>query len=356
MLSLPTSLLKRTNISIGLSFVLGICTLTALWVALTFHVNTYDTHTIRQGSLDVIANVTAYQLQSNGISIFMTPPHVAIIGLPFIIFGERWTAFWNVLSILLVITNKEKTLYGFLSKLLFVVSPPIVILVAASNINGFTVGIGLLGLLSNRGKWIRGISWAFLLLRPQDSIGILIYDGIQALRQRDYLAFLTCGVLVFSPIVFSMNIFSEWAQAMYYPMFVDSPVGYSLSLQKTHGLGIAVIFLVGILFLRLITFSPSNGFQLRTIHSLPQIEVYWLLSVTVLVLGNYVSYYMVWMVLIILEICSGFRTFLLWIIFGIVGVLTMVTPNPPVYQLGLLILMLAVALIAPRQQPTLSQN
>lgn len=348
MLSSLVSLLKRANIPIGITFTLGICALTALGVALTFHVNTYDTYTIRQGSLDIIANEDAYQIQSNGVSIFMTPPHVAIIGLPFIILGERWVAFWNVFFILLVLTYNEKKLYGFLLKLLFVVSPPILILVAASNINGFTLGIGLLGLLSNNGKWVRGISWAFLLLRPQDSIGILIYDGIQALRQRDYLAFLTCGVIVVLPIIFSVNIFWEWAQAMYFPLFVDSPVGYTLSLQKTHGWMVSGGFLALVIWLRFSRFSRLKGLQLRSIRSLPQIEIYWILFIVVLVIGSYVSYYAIWLVLVILGIYSGLRTLLLWTLFLVIGAFTMIAPTPTTYQLGLLTLIILTAIITPR--------
>ncbi len=329
-------------------FITGLNILVAVVIVLTFHVNENDTRVLLTGSLKIIENNLPYDLNedNNSKSMFMTPPHISVIGMPFLVFGKRWSAFWNVLFVLIVLTHNEKSFVRLGLKLLFVFTAPFLILVASTNISGSMVGLGLIGLLSNRGGLVRGASWAFMLLRPQDVWAILIYDGIRALQQRDYKAFITAGLIVLIPLIFAWDIFQQWLQAIYYPVFIGSPVGYSLSLSSTHGLLYAIGFSLIVTLLRLVIYS--DGFQLRTRQSYSQTEIYWLLAMASLVFGSYVSYYMIWLILIVLPNFDSLRVVVLWIIFSVVGVLTMTVPNPPVYQAGMLILIVFTALIAPR--------
>ncbi len=341
--------------------------LVALVAALLFTVNDTDTLVIRNGSLQILMNDEPYELVEGNKSPFTSPPHVALIGLPFVIAGSRWSAFWNVFfSLPLVIGNKNQLL-TLAAKLSLIFTPPFLYMLASANITGTVTGIGLLLLFAEVKGPARGIAWAFLLLRPQDSWTFLIYDGVKAARNRDYTAAVTTLVIVLLPLLFTPTVIERWLQAMYYPLFVDTLPGYTLSLAGTHGLVTAVAFLAIVAALRAFTFKPGMGLTRRQLADVSQAEVYWYLAVVALVAGPYTAYYMLWLAFLIVRDYGFVRTLLLLLFTMSVGVVLMTAPNPEQVQIAMLLLIMAIAVISPRtrseseaaihnQQPAQNQN
>lgn len=325
--------------------------LVALIASLLFVVNDTDTRAIRDGSLKILNNDAPYALLPSSMSPFSSPPHVALIGLPFVIAGARWSAFWNVFFAMPAVLGNRNSLATLAAKLLLIFTPPFLYMLASANITGTVTGIGLLFLFANAKGAIRGLAWAFLLLRPQDSWLFLIYDGIRALRSRDGMAFLTCGVIVVVPLVFTPTVFERWLTAMYYPLFIESLPGYRLSLSGTHGLGVALAFLAGVGLLRSFRLDgPRVHWRQRGDFS--QAEVFWLMAVVTLVAGVYSAYYMLWLVFLIVRDYGLLRTIVLLVVTMVVGRMYMTLPNPQQIQTAMLILIAALAILSPRQMPS----
>lgn len=325
--------------------------LASLGAVTVFHANENDTRVISEGALKIIADEAPYELDGRAYTTFMTPPHVSFLGLPFLIFGPDWSAFWDTFFVLLVLTFNERWLQALLAKLLFMGSAAVIILIAAANITGTVTGIGLLLLLLHVSGFGRGVAWAFLLLRPQDGWAFLLYDGLRSLWERDFLAPLVTLSILLVPLVFSLDIYREWLGAMYFPLFVDTPVGYSLSLRATAGLPIAFLFYAVVVGIRSVVITPGFKLRWRSPTQMSEAERFWLLGVAALMLGTYTAYYQLWLVLIIVRDYKAGRTLLLLAIWTVVGFSTMVVISPERFQVGLIILILITALISPRSQP-----
>ena len=326
----------------------------ALVIALTsvsiFVVNDNDTQIIRDGSLRILTNTNPYALSeaNNTKSGFMNPPHIALLGLPFVIFGAKWSAVWNVFFVLLIITGKVTDLRGLAVRLMFIFTAPLLLLLASANISGTTTGIGLLLLLFEVKGPLRGVAWGYLLLRPQDSWIILLYDGVRAIRARDYKAIITCTVIVLMPVLFAPDVLQRWLAAMRYPLLVDSPVGYSLSLTGTHGPLTALAFIAIVMLLRIWTYDRVSGLRWRRRDDISQAEFFWFMAIAILVLGQYTAYYMLWLSLIIVRDYGAVRALLLLIFLTVVGLLFMTEPNPERAQAGMLLTIIGMAVLSPR--------
>jgi hypothetical protein len=320
----------------------------ALIASFFFVVNDTDTRAIRNGSLQILTNSAPYTLENNK-SPFTSPPHVALLGLPFVVAGARWSAFWNVFFALPVVIGNRNGLATLAAKLMLIFTPPFLYMLASANITGTVTGIGLLLLLANATGPSRGLAWAFLLLRPQDGWLFLLYDGFRALRTRDLTAFLSCGVIVIIPVLFTPTVFERWFTAMYFPLFIDSLRGYTLSLSGTHGFGITLAFLLGIGVLRSFKVVDRRVVW-RQKGDFSQAELFWLMAVITLVAGFYTAYYMIWLAFIIVRNYGLIRTALILFITMGVGAMYMTLPQPEQVQTGMLILIVVLAVLSPRER------
>ncbi|MFN8373953.1 MAG: hypothetical protein U0694_13885 [Anaerolineae bacterium] len=213
---------------------------------------------------------------------FANPPHSPPLIAPFVILGARWSAFWNMFFILYCFMNRRQPLIASLAKLLFIFTPPLLYVAAAANVTGIGAGIGLILLLSHRKGALRGLAWAYLLVRPQDGWAFLLYDAYRAWRERDYWAFVIAANVMALPIVSAPEIFAAWLRIL--PDV--SPIVTSLSLTKSHGLFYGLLFFGLIVALRLYHWD-NHRLRWRAPTGWPELERFWLCAVLVLVTGPY---------------------------------------------------------------------
>lgn len=317
----------------------------AVSAALIFVVNTND-NSIHIEAVRRFFTGDALYVNWDELS-FANPPHSPPLIAPFVIFGARWSAFWNLFFILYCFVGQQQKLASSLAKLLFIFSAPLLYVAASANVTGIVAGIGLIVLLNRvKGFW-RGLAWAYLLVRPQDGWAFILYDVYRALRERDYWAFITAGTIVLLPFLFAPNLFLAWWRIL--PSV--SPIVTSLSLTKTHGLLIGLLFFMFIVALRL--FDWSNGkLSWRLPTQWTETERFWLCAVLALVVGPYTVYYMLWLMFIPLRDYGVWRTLILFAFVTIVGFLFMTQADPAAAQFGMLLVLIFIGLFMSRRVTT----
>lgn len=325
--------------------------LTAVFTALNYHVNDHDTMFFSNVMWDFVRG--NYDYQSNeGLSLFpdedfvvggmnyMNPPQSAYLILPFLAFTPRWSAFWNLFFIMLVLVGNAEQLNRALARLTLIFTAPLIVVAAAANFVGIATGLGLFILLIAGRGWLRGIAWAFMLTRPQDTFMILAYELVTSLRQRDWRAYVTCAALLLIPVIqYDPFIYVRWlstpvVSAKNLGLTVDSPV-------------LAVSFVLVIFAIRFVNWQDGR-FTWRRWGSLPKVEQFWLLTVTGHILGPYTSYYMIWMFLLPVRNYAIWRTVVLFVGVTVIGLLFFTAADRIVFQRGMVILVTFVAVLTPR--------
>jgi hypothetical protein len=77
--------------------------------------------------------------------------------------------------------------------LLMLIHPIFIVLIASANPEWLMVGPGLWLLYRYPRGWTRGLAWVLLSGKPQAVAFLLVFDGIQALRERDWKAIVVMG-------------------------------------------------------------------------------------------------------------------------------------------------------------------
>ena len=158
-------------------------------------VNSYDNAFQSRASWNVFVNHRwpADDPAEQQRTLYFNPPHSAIITAPFVMFGPHVAAFFATVFILILFVGERRGLAALLT-LLFVLTPPMMFVIAEAGLIGFTTGLGLIFVLADKRGPMRAFSWAMLAVRPQDNLPVLIWSGIEALRQKDWKAFVLGGL------------------------------------------------------------------------------------------------------------------------------------------------------------------
>jgi hypothetical protein len=93
---------------------------------------------------------------------------------------------WLALSVSLFATSVIDL--GTPAALLLLAHPIVITLIASSNPEWIFIGPGLWLLYRTPKGWGRGLAWLFLTCKPQTTAILLLFDGWDALRQRDWRA------------------------------------------------------------------------------------------------------------------------------------------------------------------------
>lgn len=316
-----------------------IAIVTCAFAAATFVVNAHDNQMYINTTQRFWAGLY------NGVEL-QNPPHSYIFLTPFVLFGERTAAFWNLLPIMLLFIHWQTDLKRDSAKLLMLLTPPLLYVSASANISG-VVAAGLLLLLARQRGIVRGLAWVMLTIRPQDTLTLLVVEGVLALYQRDWKAFLIAAIIGFFPAIFYPQIFVVW--------FVDLATStrngdYSLSITPNQGLLAALGFLALIVSLRAVEWRDGR-LALRRWRDVSLLERWWGCLLIQMIAGPYTSYYAIWMLLIPLRHYGLWRTLLIFVLQMGIGLAFMTQADPAVQQIGFLISIVVVALIAPRREP-----
>ncbi len=123
--------------------------------------------------------------------------------------------------------------------LLMLIHPIFIVLIASSNPEWLVIGPGLWLLYRFPRGWTRGLAWILLSTKPQALAFLLVFDGIQALLERDWRAILLLGIVVI-------------AGFLAYPNFLQNIHGGAWSATTIAHFGIigALIASVAVLALR----------------------------------------------------------------------------------------------------------
>ncbi len=126
--------------------------------------------------------------------------------------------------------------------LLLLLSPIFITLLASSNAEWLWVGPGLWLLYRAPKGWTRGLAWLLLSCKPQTTVFLLLVDGWDALRSRDWRAF---GLAAAAAIV-------TWAL---YPQFLTQlavrlDINWSASVVYRYGILVAALTTALILLIR----------------------------------------------------------------------------------------------------------
>lgn len=284
------------------SFVLG---LISLFATTSFTVNTFDygvyhdsAEALLQGKSPYSINTSYYEndpLRGNErILVFhsyFNPPHTIFYVAPFVFWGARVLAFVNVFILLLLfIGTARHPISTALLGVATILSPQLLFVVAAVNIPGLTIGIGLCLLLYFPKKFGRALAWTGLGGRPQDSALLLLVDGWRALHERDWTAFIW-GIILMSPTAI---LLMEWIDS-----FPDRPPGNTLSPSFHLGYFWTLLYLA-------VLIGIWWRFKSRQI-----ISQYWLMIVVWQLVQPYVVFYAVWVHLLPIRMMGPIRALIL---------------------------------------------
>ncbi|MEP7287471.1 MAG: hypothetical protein ABI947_17070 [Chloroflexota bacterium] len=169
-------------------------------------------------------NVIDYGVRINAIHAFLNgqspytvdgfyePPWCIFIILPL---GGQPLETWLALTVAFFVA--ETVDLGKPSGLVQLAHPLFITLLVSSNPEWIYLGPGLWLLYRTPKGWGRGLAWLFLTCKPQTTFFLLIFDGIAALRQRDWKAFALAG----SAAVVSWFLFPDWIARLSIRMYVD---------------------------------------------------------------------------------------------------------------------------------------
>src|SRR5260221_2698492 len=171
---------------------------------------------------------------------YLVPPWTIFITLPL---AYQALATWLALTVALFVTMifdaptlRRSTPAG----LLLLIHPIFITLIASSNPEWLLIGPGFWLLDHFPRGWGRGLAWVFLTTKPQTTIVLLIFEGIMALRQRDWKAIgIAAAIAVGTFLIFPQPI---------EPLL--KPHDWSASVIAHYGLIGAIVVTVLILAIR----------------------------------------------------------------------------------------------------------
>jgi hypothetical protein len=343
----------------GVIFVLIM--LTALLAVSLLQVNSYDNIIHRRASWNVfITQRLPYDDPIEQVrTLYFHPLHTAFLTAPFVIFSERPAAFWNVVFILIVLIGARRGLPA-LATLLFAPSPPLVFVIAAANMPGFTTALGLIFLLAKKRGPLRAYAWAMMAGRPQDNILTLAWSALTALRQRDWAAF-ALGAGLMLPTILTLEHWLAITPRSVDQLAIVPDEFYSLSISVNSGLPAAIAFLALVIGWRLLDVrwervagqQPCMSIRWRSARRLPLTEQIWLLNLIWLMLTPYYLVYMLWMMLLPLRLYGAGRSVVLWLLVSAIGAASMTALRPESVYLGGLAVTVVVALLTPKLERSL---
>jgi hypothetical protein len=147
---------------------------------------------------------------------------------------ETWLALSVTLFVVMILD------LGHPSGLLLLLSPVLLTLIASSNPEWLLVGPGIWLLYRTPKGWGRGLAWLLLACKPQSTIVLLILEGIDALRTRDWKAFTLAGAVAVASMLLLPLPFERLLK----------PHDWSASVMRHYGLVGAIIGTVIILAVR----------------------------------------------------------------------------------------------------------
>jgi hypothetical protein len=124
--------------------------------------------------------------------------------------------------------------------LLLLAHPVFILLLASSNPEWIFLGPGLWLLYRTPRGWGRGLAWLLLTAKPQTTFILLLFDGVQALRSRDWKAI---GLAAFVAIITTILFFPPIEGLM-------KPHDWSASVLSNYGVLGAALATVVILAVR----------------------------------------------------------------------------------------------------------
>ncbi len=327
------------------------CALIAGIAAATYLVNDHDNQIHRQLAerffLGGDGDIYTYELDGQTRTGYYLPhsgPFIAV----FTYLGPRYSAFWDLAVILLLITSTSQRWSELGTRSLVIFTPLVLFATAAANISGTMTGLGLLLLLTQRRGVPRGIAWAMLLIRPQETVFVLLVDGLLSLWQRDWRALATIAVfIVLPPIFYGVGIYWRWYTLV--TGFLPGRDDY-LDYLNIHG-PVAAAALLGVLIL-LRSFKFQQGrLTLRSLDDIPVSELYWLLIMMIFIFGEYTRLYGVWSVFLLLRHSSPREAVLIIGLSLLIGVFWLTEWDFDRFGNGLAITMVMIATFAGRSLP-----
>jgi|GEM_PF-3912210 len=279
-----------------LFYVAILCAVLAVQV---YVVNDTDTSVLREGVLTGLSGGNPL-----GQNAFWSPPHAVVWLAPFVLLGEKVTAAFNVFFVSLLMARIDRPPIRWVN-LLIVFHPALLFAIGTANVVGITTSIGLLLVLMRQKGVLRALAWTYLAIRPQDAILVLLIDGVLALRERDWRAIGWALLFVSPSIIFGYL----WLGSI--PLGDGGPLDYTLSPRIEWGILPAILILSVALFPMLTLWKPPQ--QVLTEH--------WVLVAVLvqqLLVSNYVTVYMVWLVMLTIREMSWQRSLAHYVVtFGI---------------------------------------
>ncbi|MDX2161557.1 MAG: hypothetical protein SF162_09550 [bacterium] len=262
-------------------------------------------------------------------TVYFHPAHTAFLTAPFLMFGRYIAAFFNVLFIMMLLIGERRG-WAVLATLPYIVAPPLVVVFAAVNMPGVTTALGLIFILAGKRSPLRGYAWALLACRPQDNVLTLVYDGLRALRGRDWGAFLFAAGLML-PTLVTLGHWLSILPTSSTRLAINPAEFYTMSLPINIGVIPAVLIVAAIIGWRLIVIRVSlrggaAGGRVRiarrAFSTITLTERIWLTYVLWLLLMPYFLAYVLWVMLIPLRLFSARRTLIAFPILMGIGAFT----------------------------------
>lgn len=318
-------------------------------------VNDYDNRTYRRASWNIFMNHRWPQEDPVEIArtLYLHPNHSAVITAPFVLFGPHVAAFLEITCVMILFIGKRRGLAALLT-LLFVLTPPLMFMIAEAGLIGFSTGIGLIFLLAEKRGPLRAYAWAMMMVRPQDNLPVLIWNGIEALRQKDWQAFVLAALIMLPTLV----TLEQWLKLLpkdASEVPIDPGTFYTLSIPLNSGVPAALVIVTAILLYRLVSVRPPRAgkrlpftLALRRRQDFSRTEITWLIYVVWLMLTPYYLLYVIWVVMLPVREYSAWRTLSLLIGSIVIGYFTFQDYQMPQIYYGALLTALLVVLLTPK--------
>ncbi len=280
------------------------------------------------------------------IPSYVNIPHAAVMW-PFIL-EMHWASFWVAFAIALVLLGDLRRPLNALARLPFLLSAYAFFAYSVANVIAATA-FGLLILLYRLKGWWRGLAWALLMIRPQDSVPWLVYDGMQALRERDWRAFVVAGVFVVFPVLmYGPTIYLDWLTLMqnysadgireYFAL-----VNFSLVYNTWTALALST----GVIVLRFVHWDAGR-LHLRRWREMPYTEKLWLMCAAWYISQLYGTFTMLWLIVFGVRIFKPRRALITYGLLLAVSLYGFTVFEPVRNVWGVVLSIYAMALVFPR--------
>ncbi len=282
-------------------------------------------------------------------TVYGHPAHTAFLTAPFLMFGAHLAAFFNV-SFIMILLIGEKRGWAALATMAFIFSPPVIYVFAAVNMPGVTTALGLIFLLAGKRSPMRGYAWAMMASRPQDSLLTLMWDGLRAVWQRDWGAFLFAAGLML-PTFVTLGHWLSILPTSSTELAINPAEFYTLSLPINIGVLPAVLIVAAIVGWRLTVITLASGrpaVRLRSLETITLTERFWLVYVVWLLLMPYFLLYVLWVMMLPLRLYSPARTLLAFVLVMVIGALTLSTIVYTGSWFGALLVTLVFVFLTPK--------